>query len=318
MPANMPATSEKSSEREIVGTRVFHAPRELVWKVFTDPGHVAQWWGPNGFTNTIHEMDVRPGGEWNLTMHGPDGTDYANKSIYHELVEPERIVYSHVSGPLFEAIITFTAKGDKTEVNWRMVFESAELRDKVAHEFGAVGGLNQTIGRLGDKLATFERRLVLERVFDAPRELVFKAWIDPEQLAQWWGPHGFTNPLCEADARPGGAIRIDMKGPDGTVFPMGGTFHEIVEPEKLVMTTTAMHDEAGNPKLAVLNIVTFTDHGGKTKLVLHAIVVTATDEAAFALQGMEQGWTESLERLADLVKKSRLRVDPAEGRSTHQ
>jgi uncharacterized protein YndB with AHSA1/START domain len=142
-----------TAKREIVASRVFNAPRDLVWKAWSDPKHIAQWWGPKGFTNTIHEMDFRPGGVWRFVMHGPDGTDYQNKIIYREIVKPERIAYSHVSGPLFEATATFTAEGDKTRVEVRMVFESAELRDKVAKDFHAVEGLAQTLERLGQKLA---------------------------------------------------------------------------------------------------------------------------------------------------------------------
>src|ERR1700730_17678211 len=108
-----------------------------------------------------------------------------------------------------------------------------------------------------------ERQLKITRVFDAPREVVFKAWTDPKQLAQWWGPHGFTNPVCELDARPGGAIRIHMRGPDGTVYPMTGVYKEIGEPERLVFTSAAL-DEKGNPLFEVLNTVTFAQQGGHT------------------------------------------------------
>jgi uncharacterized protein YndB with AHSA1/START domain len=137
--------------------------------------------------------------------------------------------------------------------------------------------------------------LVITRTFNAPRALVFKAWTDPEHVAKWWGPNGFTTPVCELDARVGGAIRIHMRGPDGTIYPMTGVFQEIVEPERLVM----MHfvpDEA-NPLFEVLNTVTLTEHGGKTTQTLHARVVKATPAAAPALNGMEAGWTQSLERL---------------------
>ena len=79
-----------TADREIVSARVFDAPRELVWKAWVDPKHVAQWWGPKGFTNTIHEMDVRPGGVWRFAMHGPDGTDYKNEIVFIEVVRPER------------------------------------------------------------------------------------------------------------------------------------------------------------------------------------------------------------------------------------
>ena len=151
-------------------------------------------------------------------------------------------------------------------------------------------------------METPERVLVITRIFDAPRELVFKAWTDPKRLAQWWGPKGFTNPICELDVRPGGAIRIDMTGPDGVVYPTKGVFHEIVEPERLVITTSAFEDEDGNPQLEVLNTVTFTEHNGKTKLTLRAVVVKSAPAVAAALAGMEEGWSQSLDRLAEELR----------------
>ncbi len=146
--------------------------------------------------------------------------------------------------------------------------------------------------------------LVLSRVFDAPRDLVFKAWTDPRHVARWWGPNGFTNPVCELDVRPGGAIRIDMRGPDGVVYPMKGVFHEIVEPEWLVFTSSALEDEKGNPQLVVRFTVTFDEHNGKTKLTVRAVVVTSGPAAAGALAGMEQGWKEMLDRLAKELAKA--------------
>lgn len=139
---------ENTTGREIVATRTFDAPRELVFDAWTRPEFVAQWWGPNGFTITTYEMDVRTGGVWHFTMHGPDGRDYLNKFVYIEVVRPERIVYDHVTGPLFRATATFAERGKQTEITVRMVFESAELRDRVAREYGAVEGLHQTLGRL--------------------------------------------------------------------------------------------------------------------------------------------------------------------------
>ena len=149
-----------------------------------------------------------------------------------------------------------------------------------------------------------ERVLVITRVFDAPRELVFKAWTDPKHVAHWWGPNGFTNPVCELDVRPGGAILIHMRGPDGVVYPMKSVFHEIVEPERLVFTTSSFEDEDGNPQLEVLNTVTFAEHNGKTKLTLQARVMKSTPEVAVPLAGMEEGWSESLERLGEHLAKA--------------
>ncbi len=153
------------------------------------------------------------------------------------------------------------------------------------------------------------QELILTRILGAPRSLVFKVWTDPQHLAKWWGPRGFTNPVCEIDVRPGGLIRIDMRGPDGTVYPMKGVFHEIAEPERLVFTSSALEDEHGKPLLEILNTVTFEDFHGITKLFLHARVLTKdfqmTPQVAAALSGMEQGWSESFYRLADHLDATR-------------
>src|SRR5437763_2857329 len=119
----MAAAAEAANE--IAATRVFDAPRELVWKMWTDPRHVIHWWGPNGFTNTIHEMDVRPGGDWRFVMHGPDGTDYPNHNVYVEVTPPERLVLDHVSSPRFRMTATFEDLGGRrTRLGVRMGFES--------------------------------------------------------------------------------------------------------------------------------------------------------------------------------------------------
>jgi uncharacterized protein YndB with AHSA1/START domain len=144
------------SAREIAITRIVNAPRSLVYEVWTDPKHVVNWWGPTGFTNTIHEMDVRPGGIWRLTMHGPDGTDYPNKIVFKEVVKPERLVWSHGSDEdpdQFISTVTFVAQGKKTEIHMRMVFRSKEHRDMLVEKFGAIEGNTQTIDRLEAYLA---------------------------------------------------------------------------------------------------------------------------------------------------------------------
>ena len=147
-----------STSREIVITRVFDAPRALVWEAWTDPKHVVHWWGPKGFTTTIEKMDVRPGGVWKHVMHGPDGTDYPNKSVFTKVAKPERIVYSHGGGKKggpaaqFEATWTFEAQGAKTKVTIHMLFPTASNRDKVVKEYGAIEGGKQTLERLGEYL----------------------------------------------------------------------------------------------------------------------------------------------------------------------
>jgi len=149
-----------------------------------------------------------------------------------------------------------------------------------------------------------KKELTLTRIFDAPRELVFKAWTDPKLLAKWWGPNGFTNPVCEADARPDGSIHIVMVAGEelgdlnGISFPMTGTFKEIDSPNRIVFTTQPLRD--GKPILDNLNTVTFEEYGDKTRMTLHVVVMKATPEAAGPLSGMEIGWSQSLDKLAAL------------------
>jgi uncharacterized protein YndB with AHSA1/START domain len=120
------------NDRETVTTRTIDAPRERVFHAFSDPVQLARWWGPSDFTNTFEVFDFRSGGVWRLTMHGPDGTDYPNESVFAEVVPPDRVVVSHISAPRFTLTITFTERAGRTEVGWRQCFESAEVFRHVA------------------------------------------------------------------------------------------------------------------------------------------------------------------------------------------
>ena len=136
--------------------------------------------------------------------------------------------------------------------------------------------------------ATTRREVSLTRIFDASIQLVWMVWTDPGHMAQWWGPKGFTNPVCEIDVRQGGAIRIHMRAPDGAVYPMTGTFEEIAPPERLVFTSVA-RDHDGNPLLEGHTTVTFEDAGGKTKVTIHSSAVGIAPTAPQMLAGMEAG-----------------------------
>jgi uncharacterized protein YndB with AHSA1/START domain len=144
--------------RSIVGTRVFDAPRDLVFSAWTDPKHLAQWWGPNGFTTTTMAFDFRPGGVWRFVMHGPDGRDYQNRVTFEEIVRPERIVYRHSGGDDVEPVqftqtVIFEDLGGKTRLVWRGDFPSAAERDRVIKDYGADKGLAQTMARLAEFVA---------------------------------------------------------------------------------------------------------------------------------------------------------------------
>ncbi len=162
---NMPNAAD-TSDREIILSREFDAPRELVWEAWTNPVHLVKWWGPQGFTTTIHEMDVRPGGVMRHTMHGPDGTNYANKSHFVEVVRPERIVYQHGGGKegggpavQFMATWTFEALGPRrSRLTIHQVFPTPEVRAIIVNTYGAIEGGKQTLARLGEFLPTLEAK----------------------------------------------------------------------------------------------------------------------------------------------------------------
>ncbi len=136
-----------TQDRELLLMRTLNAPIELVWEVWTKPEHIAQWWGPNGFTNTITIMEPVPGGHWHLVMHGPDGTNYPNKSKFIEIIEFKRISYEHFN-PHIIATIDFEADGERTHIKWHMLFDSATVFQAVIKEHNASEGLKQNVEKL--------------------------------------------------------------------------------------------------------------------------------------------------------------------------
>jgi len=150
-------TADDTTDREIVITRLIDAPRERVFRAWTDPKQVGQWWGPKGFTTTTHEIDVRPGGAWRFIMHGPDGKDWDNEILYREVVKPERLVYDlgdpGKPGQHFKVWVTFAEEAGKTRLTMRSLFETAAVRDYLIREVKAIEGGNQTLDRLEAHLA---------------------------------------------------------------------------------------------------------------------------------------------------------------------
>src|SRR5262245_45534679 len=190
-----------AADREILITRVFDAPRELVFDAFLDAEHIDEWWRPAGFRITTQAMDVRPGGEWRFVMHGPDGTDYPNRVIYRQIERPTLLVTAHVdeSGrDVFETRATFTEQNGKTRLEFLGIFPTKEARDYVVRHHNAAEGGAQNLARLTNYLegatqaARSEIEIVNRRTIDAPIATVFDAFSDPAKLALWWGPNGFT------------------------------------------------------------------------------------------------------------------------------
>lgn len=302
-----------NAANEIEVTRLFDAPRELVFSMWKSAEHLGNWWGPHGFTITTHSIDFRPGGEWRFVMHGPDGTDYRNHIVYGEIEPPRRIAYQHVSGPLFDAEATFEEREGKTEVTLRMTFATAELRNQVVEQFGAIEGGKQTLERLAEQVA---EAFVITRTFDAPRELMFRVWTEAGHLQQWWGPRGFTVVHCTSDLRPGGAMHYGLRGPDGSMMWGRWIFTEVVPPERLAFIAS-FSDEAGGVTrapffdggwpLEVLSTIAFTENDGRTTLTVIGIPVGATEAERATFRGahpsMQGGWSGTLDQLTSYLEK---------------
>jgi len=257
--------------REIITTRLINASRERVFDVWADARHLANWWGPNGFTTTTDSLDMRPGGVWRFVMHGPDGRDYQNQITYLEVVRPERIRYRH--GGVedvdvdFHTTVTFEEVGNQTRVTIQAVFPSAEELARVIREYGADEGAKQHLGRLAiyaeTDPATVERQIITTRLINVPREKTFRAWTQPDHLQRWWGPNGFTNTFHEFDLQPTGHWRFTMHGPNGVDHPNHSVFVEIVPPERIVFDHLSVH--------LFRVVATFAEEAGQTRVTYRMI-----------------------------------------------
>ncbi len=303
---------------EVVFTRVFDAPREVVFRAWTDPKQVAQWWGPQGFTNPVCELDVRRGGAIRIDMRGPDGTVYPMAGVYEEIVAPERIVFS--SGaidengkPLFEVlnIVTLAERGGKTTLTLHVhVVKSTAAAAR--HLAGMEVGWTQSLERLEtfvDKAQehslsenTVARELSITRMFDAPRDLVFEAWTNSKHVAQWWGPRGFTTTIQEMDVRPGGVWKLVMHGPDGTDYPNQSVFTEVVKPERLAYSLSG--GKKGTPSVGFDATVTFDAVGGKTRLTMRMVFPSAAERDRVVKEyGADEGLVQTMDRLTEQLAK---------------
>jgi uncharacterized protein YndB with AHSA1/START domain len=310
--ATAAATSDET--RAISATRVFDASPDLVFQMWSDAKHLANWWGPRGFSITTHEFQFKPGGVWRFIMHGPDGRDYKNEIVFREIDRPYRIAYSHVSTPPFEATATFTARDGKTEVTMKGVWETAELRDRVAKQFSAIEGMQQTMDRLGEAVANAEA-FVISRTFDAPRDLVWKAWSEPERMAKWFGPKGVTNFHSKNDLRPEGIYLYGMRTPDGNEIWGKWVYREILPPQRLVFVNsfsdpkggTTRHPMAPEWPLEMLSTITFDDKDGKTVVTVTwaPINASAAERKVFADNhaSMKGGWSGTFEQLEAYLEK---------------
>ena len=302
MPTAKHSAAMPSGEPALVLTRSFDAPRDLVFRAWTDPAHLMQWWGPHGFTTPRCEIDLQPGGAIRMDMRGPDGVLYPMAGVYQEIVPPERLVFTSYpiderGKPYFEALNTvrFVENGGRTTVTLE-VHISRKTPEASRFLVGMAAGWSQSLDRLDSQLAgATDRELLTVRMLDAPRELVWQAWTEPERVAQWWGPDGFRNTMHEMDVRPGGAWRFIMHGPDGTDYPNEILFTEVTAPARLVYSHVAPPFES---------TVTFDDVGGKTVLAMRLRFPTAAEyRQAVERYGAVEGAKQTLGRLGEQLKK---------------
>lgn len=309
----MPA---KNNSNEIRITRIYDAPVQLVWDAWTDPQQVAQWWGPRGFTLTTHSKDLKPGGHWNYTMHGPDGTDYPNKTHYFEVEKHSKLVYDHggndEQAPLFRVTVLFSAIEGKTKMEMSMTLPTPEAAEETRKFVKKVGG-ESTWDRLAEYLekeSSGKEKFVINRTFEAPLELMFEMWTDPKHFSQWLPPTGFKMEFIRSDIRPGGSTFYFMAGgevkmygraeylkierPDSLVYTQQFcdenekiTRHPMVPTWPATMLTTVQFSAEGPDRTRVT--VTWEPYGATTREELETFIK--------AKGGMTQGWTGSFDKL---------------------
>ena len=295
-PVNAPA------DRTLTVTRIFDAPRELVYRAWTDPKEFGKWFPPLGFTATRCELDVRPGGALRMDMKGGEdagefaGVVFPGKGVYREVVPNERLSFTFEGDdpaqPQILMTVVFEDEGRKTKLTIYQVAKTVADFEALL-KIGATEGLGQSLDKLaalvergGTGVSLTGRTLTLTRVFDAPRDLVWKAYTDPKHIVKWSFAKDWESPFAEADVRPGGTFRIGMRPADHSEegFTFEGTYREVRKPERLVQ-------DLGDGRVMT---TTFDDVQGKTKLTL-SIEMSESEEQE------RTGWTQILENLATHV-----------------
>ena len=297
--------AEEHATREVTITRIFDAPRELVFAMWTQAEHLAKWWGPEGFTVPSIDSDPRPGGVLSIVMRGPDGVDYPQTGTFEEVAPHERLVFREVAlgpegQPILDALTTvlFADRDGTTEVTMH-ARGIALTADAVPMLGGMQAGWNQSLQCLDDVLTgAVDRQIVLMRMFEAPRERVFEAWTTREHVEKWFGPAGFSLTIDEMDVRPGGTWRFTMHGPDGVDYQDLIVYEEITPAERLVYTHSSL--DTDDPPFRTT--VTFDDFMGMTVLTMRGVFDTAeARDLVIEKHGAVEGGNQTLDRLGELL-----------------
>jgi uncharacterized protein YndB with AHSA1/START domain len=311
----------KSKSNELHLTRVYDAPAGAVWDAWTDPEQVAQWWGPRGFTLTTHSKDLRPGGHWHYTMHGPDGTDYINKTIYHEVETHKKLVYDHGGNderkPLFRVTVLFSETGGKTRMDMTMALPTPEAAEE-ARKFIKKASGDSTWDRLAEYLekeSSGKEQFVINRTFDAPLDVMFEMWTSPKHLSKWLAPTGFEMEFIRSDIKPGGSTLFFMTNNKDVKFYGRAEYQKIQKPDTIVYTQQfcdeneklSRHPQAPTWPATMLTTVTLTaEDADRTRVTVtwepHGPTTREELEAFISARaGMTQGWTGSFDKLEELL-----------------
>ncbi len=311
-----------AAANEIRITRIYDAPVARVWEAWTDPAQVAEWWGPRGFTITTIAKDLRPGGCWEYTMHGPDGKDWPNFTRYHEVVPLARLVYDHGASsadaaPMFRMTVTFRDLDGRTELDIRMGLPTPEDAQRTRGFIKAAGG-NSTWDRLGEfveKQLHGREVFLINRTFDAPIATVFDMWTTPERIAAWLPPAGFTMAFQRADIRAGGETAFSMTNGAFTMFARHAYLQ--VRPPDLLQYAQTFTDEIGTvarqpgsptwPETTLVTVTFTAEDATSTRVTVQFDVqgaATPDEIATFVAEraGMTQGWTGSFDALESLLR----------------
>ncbi len=306
----------RSRSNVISLTRIYDAPLKAVWDAWANPEEVAQWWGPRGFTLTTHGRDLRSGGYWHYTMHGPDGTDYENTTQYLEVVPLQRMVYDHGGHkdrpPLFRVTMVLSEHAGRTQLDLSFALATPEIAEEMRGFIKKAGG-EGTWDRLAEHLAVRckgKEQFFIARSFDAGIERLFQMWTDPEHLAAWMPPAGATMHFLRADPRVGGSSLYAMTFPDGAVMHGLITYLAIEKPV-LITYTQQFCDEQERVirppffkdwPLTMHSTIEFAaESPERTRVTVRWQPQEATDAdlAEFVKQrgGMTMGWTGSFDKL---------------------
>jgi uncharacterized protein YndB with AHSA1/START domain len=306
----------KNSSNVISLTRVYDAPLTAVWEAWTNPEEVAQWWGPRGFTLTTHDHDLRTGGHWHYTMHGPDGTDYENTTQYREVVPHARMVYDHGGHkdrpPLFRVTALFTEREGRTQLDMSMAFATPEVALEMRgfiRKAGGDGTWDRLAEHLGKRCAGKEQ-FFITRSFDASIEHVYGMWTDPEHLSQWLPPTGATMRFLRAEPWVGGTSFYAMTAAGGAVMHGLVKYMALEKPHHIQYTQHFCDEQErvirpaffANWPLAMLTTVTLASEGeARTRVTVRwePREATEADTAEFIRQrsGMSIGWTGTFDKL---------------------